>query len=718
MIIAVFDALGLFFFGLALIWTFVIPNSRLDSFTRLLLRIFLAVYFFVMAGNMLEHMEITSYFDPFEDYFEILFLPFFMFFLFAYHTRLEINRRLETEKALSASEKLYRTLVENMNFGVTLIDKNHRILMTNANQGRLFHKDPADFQGKFCYQEFEGRQAVCPHCPGVRAMETGLAQEQITQGVREDGSRTHVLIRAFPLINSAGIADSFIELVEDIAERLQAEQSRRENEEKFRALFDLAPLAVALTELESGRLVDANKELCRITGFQREDLLGKTVVELGFYSEANRQEWVDALDKTGEVAGLEKTFSVLGRQVHAMMFSKVVRLHDTLFVITAFNDITEKKKLEEERKRIERIESLGLLAGGIAHDFNNILTGILGNISLAKLHSPPGQKIYEKLLETEKAALRARDLTLQLLTFSRGGEPIRRSESLSDLVKEACGFILSGSNVKAVYEFSDNLWPVEIDSGQVSQVLQNLAMNAIQAMIQGGTIRISAENITIGSEEALLLLPGRYVQLHFADDGPGIANEHLPHIFDPYFTTKQSGNGLGLTICYSIIKRHHGLLDVESSPGNGTTFIIYLPAAEAAPHLKTAVPELVRGSGRVLLVDDDETILATATDILTLLGYEVEAVRDGREAIESYRRALEGGTPFAAVIMDLTIPGGMGGKETIGKLLELDPRAKVLVSSGYCNDPVMANFAEYGFVGVIPKPYQIENLSQVLWSIL
>ncbi len=718
LMIVVFDGLATLFFAFAIYRALLIPAGRLDNFSRYLLVICLAIYFFVSGANVLEYAGITAYFDGLEDYFEILFLPCFMFFLFAYDARLEINRRHRTEEALSASEKLYRTLVDNIDLGVTLIGKDHRIRMTNATQGRLFRRDPATFVGKLCYQEFEGRKEVCGHCPGVRAMASGKAQEEITQGVRGDGSRFDVRIRAFPLLDAAGETDGFIELVEDVTIRLQTEQALRENEAKFRALFDLAPMAVALTDLQSGRLIDVNMEFCRTTGVSCRDVLGRSVVELGFYSESDRQDLLVALQQKGEVNGLEKTFMVKGQPRHALMFSRIIELQDNRFVLTVFNDITEIKKMEENLQRIARIESVGILAGGIAHDFNNILTGVLGNISLAKIYCQPHDKVYDKLRETEYAALRARDLTQQLLTFSRGGEPVRRSASVAALVREASDFVLSGSRVRAEYDLPDDLWPADIDSGQISQVVQNLAFNAVQAMPEGGTIAVSAENVTIGDHEASPLAAGRYVRLSYADDGPGIAAEHLPHIFDPYFTTKKSGNGLGLAICHTIIKRHRGLLTVESRVGGGTTFFIHLPAAVTAPQPAATAADLLYGSGRILVVDDEEIILEIAREALMLLGYEVETARDGQEALELYGRAREAGRPFAAVIMDLTIPGGMGGKEAAAKLLEYDAQARVLVSSGYSNDPVMANFADYGFVGVVPKPYHIEGLSRVLRDIL
>jgi CheY-like chemotaxis protein len=319
----------------------------------------------------------------------------------------------------------------------------------------------------------------------------------------------------------------------------------------------------------------------------------------------------------------------------------------------------------------------------------------------------------------EKAALQAKKLTQQLLTFARGGTPIIQTTSITELITESTNFTLRGSNVSCEFFIPDDLWFVNVDEGQMGQVINNLIINADQAMPEGGKIEVSAENITVGEEQALPIKKGKYVKITIKDRGIGISKEHLERIFDPYFTTKQKGSGFGLAITYSIIKRHRGHITVESEVGVGTTFSIYLPASfEKMPMKEKIEKKVVSGAGKILVMDDEEVVRDVAGEMLKQIGYEVEFAKDGAEAIELYNRAKESGNAFIAVILDLTVPGGMGGVETIKKLLEIDPGVKAIVSSGYSNDPVMANFSEYGFSEVVPKPYEIQKVGEVVRKVL
>jgi two-component system cell cycle sensor histidine kinase/response regulator CckA len=382
-------------------------------------------------------------------------------------------------------------------------------------------------------------------------------------------------------------------------------------------------------------------------------------------------------------------------------------------------EVTERKRLEEELLKSQKLESIGILAGGIAHDFNNILTAILTYISLANIDASPGTKLSKRLSEAEKATLRAGDLTRQLLTFSKGGQPVMTSVVLNQLIRDSADFVLRGSNVKSEYIIAEDLWPVEADEGQISQVINNLAINAGQAMPEGGIVEISAKNMTVNEESGLPLKEGKYVNISIKDHGHGVPEEILPKIFDPYFTTKQIGSGLGLAVTYSIIKNHNGHIAVTSKAGSETTFDIYLPASDKQCLTDVSKDEKIEtGSGRILIMDDQEMIRDATGEILKNLGYEVETCIDGAEAVELFRQAKESGHPFDAVIMDLTVPGGMGGMEAMGKLIELDPEVRAIVSSGYSNDPVMSNFREYGFREVIVKPYKISEVSKKLRRVL
>lgn len=387
-------------------------------------------------------------------------------------------------------------------------------------------------------------------------------------------------------------------------------------------------------------------------------------------------------------------------------------------------NITERKRAEEELQKVEKLNSIGTLAGGIAHDFNNILAGLYGNLSLAKaklIKDLPDHPGFRYLEAAEKSMQRATALTNQLLTFSKGGVPLKETLSLSRLIEEVVPFNLSGSSVEPRISQPDNLWLASIDQGQIQQVFGNLTINAKQAMPDGGQLQITLANADIQENQLSDLGGGRYIEITLADSGIGIAPEHLDRIFDPYFTTKHAGNGLGLASVYSIIKKHDGHISVASQLGRGTTFTLYLPAAEVQ---KLPIPPVAstsasrQHSARILVMDDEEMICDIVKDLLGDAGYRVETVANGTLALDCYRQAIKAGTPFDLVILDLTIPGGTGGKEVVKQILDLDPQAKVVVSSGYADDPVMANYADHGFKGVAAKPYELSTLMKTVNEVL
>ena len=387
----------------------------------------------------------------------------------------------------------------------------------------------------------------------------------------------------------------------------------------------------------------------------------------------------------------------------------------TIGAVIVFRDVTGSRKSLEESIKIEKLESLGVLAGGIAHDFNNFLTGIMGSISLIKYEVQSNPRIHQRLEEMEKAAQRAKDLTQQLLTFSKGGQPVKELANVGELLRESANFSLRGSNVKCEFFLDPALKAAEIDAGQIGQVVSNIVINADQAMPEGGRINILARNVEIKTGNEMMLKPGSYIQITIQDTGFGIAKESLGKLFDPYFSTKHEGSGLGLSVALSIIEKHHGKITVDSKPGKGTSFYIYLPASEKSPDKREAdTPPLFTGRGRILVMDDEDFIRDISIQMLSEMGFDVETARDGNEAINRYSEALAAGRPFDAVIMDLTVPGGMGGKETINKLAALDENVNAIVSSGYSNDPVMADYRSYGFKGAIKKPYMMQDMSQAL----
>ncbi|MDQ6809133.1 MAG: ATP-binding protein, partial [Verrucomicrobiota bacterium] len=394
-------------------------------------------------------------------------------------------------------------------------------------------------------------------------------------------------------------------------------------------------------------------------------------------------------------------------------------------VVLVFRDITERQRNEAERRKAETLEQLGLLAGGIAHDFNNLLTAIIGNISLASLVLPPGDEMATRLNDAKNASMRARDLAQQLLTFARGGAPIKKTASIGKLIQDTVSFSLRGTHSRSEFAFGPELWPAEIDAGQISQVVANLVVNADQAMPNGGTLYVACDNFCYNSTTVppiTDLLPGDYIRITIRDQGVGIPENCLKRIFDPYFTTKAKGNGLGLATTYSIIKNHNGLITVESQMHFGSTFTLYLPALRhhelPVEQPRPVTTEVITGSGRVLIVDDEEAIRALVEFTLERVGYEVAQAESALEGINLYQQSLDRGERFDAVILDLTLPGGMGGKEALKRLIEIDPTVTAIVSSGYAMDATMSRYQDYGFRGVIAKPYEASELGKTVHEVI
>jgi two-component system cell cycle sensor histidine kinase/response regulator CckA len=511
-------------------------------------------------------------------------------------------------------------------------------------------------------------------------------------------------------------------LQEEIAARIASEDLRRQSEVYFRSLIENALDLITVLD-SSGHILFESPSIEKLLGYRRDELIGELVFE---YLHADDRP--AAQDAFGRLIGAPGTsemieIRVMHRDGSWRIFESIgksmIDEDQTVRIIVNSRDSTDRKMLEEDILKAQKLDSLGILAGGIAHDFNNLITGITANIELARMHVKGDDVIAPILEKAEEASMQAHGLTQQLLTFSRGGEPVMKTVVINDLIKEAASFALRGSKAGRTFSLPDNLRPIEADSGQLRQVIHNIIINADQAMPEGGMIMISGENVSLGANEVLSLKAGDYVKICIADHGIGMPKEHLAKIFDPYFTTTKHGSGLGLATAYSIIKKHGGVIFAESELGVGTTISIYLPAS--AKELKT--PEdtgigLRAGHGRVLIMDDEAIILDAAGKILQTAGYEVEVAKDGGEAIVLYGKAREAGKPFDVVIMDLTVPGGMGGRETLARLIELDPGVRAIVSSGYSHDPIMAHYEDYGFLGVIAKPYRVRDMAEIVGKVM
>lgn len=386
-------------------------------------------------------------------------------------------------------------------------------------------------------------------------------------------------------------------------------------------------------------------------------------------------------------------------------------------VVLVFRDVTDRRRMEQELQRADKLESLGVLAGGIAHDFNNLLGAVLANLSLAKHQLGGCGGAWELIDEAEQASVRATNLTQQLLTFSRGGAPVKRVARLAPLVDAAVRFALRGSKVRYELEQDEDLWPAQVDEGQIGQVFHNLALNAVQAMPEGGVLRVTLRNAVVAAGTPLA--PGRYVELRVRDEGRGMPEAVAKRAFDPYFTTKARGSGLGLAVVYSVVRSHGGRVELQSACGQGTTFTLHLPAATQAAEAPLPPGEdLLRGRGLVLVIDDEEGLRKVYPRILRYLGYDVAVAADGREGLDMYASAREGGRPFDLVILDLTIPGGLGGTQALDALRALDPGARIVASSGYAADPILADYRRHGFDGVLPKPFKAADLGRVVAEVL
>ena len=495
--------------------------------------------------------------------------------------------------------------------------------------------------------------------------------------------------------------------------------------EKERLMVTLRSIGegVIATDVD-GLVVLMNKAAEKLTGWDNQEALQHELREiLPVTNEESGKPYHD------QVATVLQKGSLLGLDRHAVLTTRDGRKRrvdvsgapirdwqsQTIGVVLVCRDVTNEQKMEVELLKKRQLQSLGVLAGGIAHDFNNILTAILGNIFLAGRLVDQGSNAFLLLKEAEKASQRAAALVQQLLTFSKGGEPVKKAARMTEILTTTTDFVLRGSNIACEYQIADNLWLADVDSGQMSQVVQNLIINAKHAMPDGGKIIISGKNIVKNESDSVPLPRGSYLEIRISDQGIGIPEEKLANIFDPYFTTKEKGSGLGLAITHSIMIKHAGSIRVESKVGEGTIFTLYLPAM---PGKGLAVAREVSrdttGQGRVLVMDDDEMVRETTGAMLNSIGYQAVLVSDGLEAIKQYTEALVGSNPFDAVIMDLTIPGGMGGRDAISIILRHDPGVKALVSSGYANDPILANPSKYGFKGALVKPFHINDLSGAL----
>jgi len=525
----------------------------------------------------------------------------------------------------------------------------------------------------------------------------------------------------------------YVAMVRDVTERKRFEQQIAAEKESLGVTLRAIGDGVITTDV-NGKVIMLNSEAEKLTGWSSKEGIGQPLksvfdVTIDLAAQAKVQKSGYRSEAQSILLNLPESVTLTSRDGNERVIEQVAspirdNKNEVAGVVLVFRDITARQRAETERRKAETLEQLGLLAGGIAHDFNNLLTAIIGNISLASVLLPPNDEMAERLDDAKNASLRARDLAQQLLTFARGGTPIKKTASIGKLIQDTVSFSLRGSHNRSEFEFGVDLSSAEIDAGQISQVIANLVVNADQAMPNGGTLHVSCENFSYSATTTPAvpdLAAGDYVRIRIRDEGVGIPAKYMKRIFDPYFTTKPKGSGLGLATAYSIIKNHSGLMTVESEVHVGTTFTIYLPAAldqempvEAPRTFTPAMP----GTGRVLVVDDEDAIRDLVEFTLTRLGYKVWQAATALEGVNIYREKFEAGERFDAVILDLTLPGGIGGKEALKKLIEIDPTVNAIVSSGYATDATMSRYQDFGFRGVIAKPYEAAELGKIVHDVI
>ncbi|OHD64767.1 MAG: hypothetical protein A2176_10585 [Spirochaetes bacterium RBG_13_51_14] len=633
-----------------------------------------------------------------------------------------LNRMKLAEEEIRKREELYRGVVEESPQAMIIVNQDGTLgFLSQAKDSAFGYRKndipTLDRWWDLAFPDGDYRELIKVEWTNIvsDAATAGSINSIEAKVFSKDGSPRDVMIRYAPL----GASGRGLILLDDVTNRKIIERSLLASERRYRKLYDSMLDGFVSVDM-NGKILEFNTAYQNMTGYSPTELYSLTVWDLtpARWHDVQKKIINDQVLSMGHSEIFEKEYikkdgTVFPIELRVYLIQNDEGVNAGMWSIV--HDITKRKKTETELLKASKIESLGVFAGGIAHDFNNLLTAVMGNISIAKLDMDSSSASYQLLRESEKASERAKDLTMQLLTFSKGGAPIKKITSIRDLLISTVDFVLRGSQIKSIFSIPDNLWNAEIDEGQISQVIHNLVLNAREAMPGGGLISIEAENLIITSKDSLPFETGHYIIIRITDSGYGIAARYLQKIFDPFFTTKENGNGLGLSVTFSIIKKHNGYITVDSAEGAGTCFTVFLPATEKKAVLKEGHPDgKMPDSGTVLLMDDEEMVLDVGQRILTRLGFAAVGARDGQEAIALYKKAKQSGRPFDFVIMDLTVPGGMGGKEAIKVLKEFDPGIKAIVSSGYSIDPVMANFREFGFTGVVAKPYTIEDLREVI----
>ncbi len=636
----------------------------------------------------------------------------------------EINESKQAVEKLLLSNNRFSTIMDSLDAWVYVIDfDTYEVLFINKSIRDSF----GELKGKTCWKSLQtGMTGPCEFCTNQYLVDdkgraTGVYQWEFQNTVT--GRWYDCKDQAISWHDGRLVR---METAIDITEEKQLEEAKQKNEQSLNIAQNTANIGSWDWNIKQNTLSWSNQTFIQF-GLKPGEVEPSYEIFEKFIHPEDRENLNNEVEKA--LSG-ENAYSVEARMIRTdgtewIMLAKGIVYRDDegnpIQFIGTQQDITEHKLAENELFKARKLESVGVLAGGIAHDFNNILTELFGNIELAKIKLSQEHRAYYNLQAASNAMERATNLTSQLLTFAKGGEPLMKSIHVAQLLKDSVKLSMSGSNVQIIWDIDDDLWLINADIGQLSQVITNIVINAVQAMPTGGTLTVEASNINDSKITTYHKLPEKCVRITISDNGIGIQKEHLEHIYDPYYSTKKTAHGLGLATAYSIIAKHNGKILVDSKLERGTRFSIYLPADMSSSEVIREVPmndqkdsESETTTANILVMDDNEMILKMATEMLEVLDHKVETAVDGNDAIRKYTEASKSSTPFDVVIMDLTIPGGMGGKEAVQELLAFDADAKVIVSSGYSSDPIMANYTEYGFKGILTKPYQLNSLEKEL----